>query len=142
MLRNMVTSLFEYERIMTTKPKAKEARKLAEKLITLAKQGTLHARRLAISKLGNNKEIVKKLFDTLAPRYAERKGGYTRIMATTRGKNCAGAPYRLGDNADMCYFELVDAVLVDRKKKEVVVPREDANAPATATNAPAEAKAE
>ncbi len=77
--RNLVTSLFKYERITTTVPKAKEARILAEKMITFAKKGDLHSRRMAARKL-MEPGILQKLFEEIGPRYSERPGGYTRIM--------------------------------------------------------------
>ena len=96
--RNLVTSLFKHERIQTTVPKAKEARAVAEKLITFAKKGDLHSRRMAARKV-NEPEILQKLFDEIGPRFAERPGGYTRIMRM--------GPRR-GDNAEMAILELVD----------------------------------
>lgn len=98
MLRNMVTSLLEHERIVTTVPKAKEARIVAEKMITLAKRGDLHARRQALSYI-RSKDIVAKLFDEIKEQYSDRQGGYTRIIRT-------GA--RTGDAASMAILELVD----------------------------------
>lgn len=97
MFRNMVTSLFEYERIVTTTEKAKELRPIAEKLITLGKRGDLHARRQALSFI-RSKDIVDKLFSDISEQYADRKGGYTRIIKT-------GA--RKGDSAGMAIIELV-----------------------------------
>ncbi|MCL8206539.1 MAG: 50S ribosomal protein L17 [Actinomycetia bacterium] len=97
MLRNLVTSLFRYERITTTETRAKEARVAAERLVTLAKQGDLHARRLAAAYL-LDEEVLRKLFDTIGPRYADRQGGYTRIVRT--------GPRR-GDAAPMAILELV-----------------------------------
>jgi len=79
MLRNMVTSLFAYERIETTEAKAKELRPLAEKMISLAKRGDLHARRQVLAVV-RDKRVVKKLFEEIAPRYKETAGGYTRII--------------------------------------------------------------
>ena len=96
--RNLITELFRHERIKTTEAKAKAIQSKAEKLITLGKRGTLHARRLAAGRL-NDKEIVKKVFDEIAPRYQERKGGYTRILKL----GC-----RQGDNARMALIELVE----------------------------------
>ena len=96
-LRNMAASLFLHERIETTTAKAKELRPFAERLITLAKRGDLHARRLAAAKIGD-RDVVGKLFDELGPRFAERPGGYTRILKT-------GA--RKGDAAEMSLIELV-----------------------------------
>ena len=97
MLRNIVTSLLEHERIVTTVPKAKEARRVTEKMITLGKEGGLHSRRQALSFI-LDKRVIEKVFDETAPRYAERPGGYTRI--TKLGP-------RLGDGAPMVRLELV-----------------------------------
>ena len=97
--RNLVTSLFRHERIETTVPKAKEARSLAEKLITFAKRNDLHARRQVARKLTDPK-VLQKLFDDIGPRYAERPGGYTRILRLSG--------YRKGDNAELAILELVD----------------------------------
>ena len=103
--RNLIKQLFEYERVRTTRAKAQAVRGQAEKLITLAKRGNdagdaamVHARRLAAARL-NDSEIVKKLFDDLAPRYENRPGGYTRIIKL--GK-------RQGDASDMVILELVE----------------------------------
>lgn len=98
MLRNMVTSLLDQERIVTTVPKAKEARRLAEQMITLGKRGDLHARRQAMAYI-RSENTVTKLFSQLSSQYADRQGGYTRIIRT--GK-------RIGDAADMAIIELVD----------------------------------
>lgn len=98
MFKNMSVSLFDHELIKTTVPKAKELRKVAEKLITLAKVDSVANRRLAFSRL-RDKEIVNKLFTELGPRYVERPGGYLRIL------KCG---FRAGDNAPMAYVELVD----------------------------------
>jgi large subunit ribosomal protein L17 len=98
MLKNMVTSLLQHERITTTVPKAKEARKMAEKVITLGKKGGLHNVRLA-QRLVKDREVLKKVFGELKTRYASRKGGYTRLM---RGG------FRRGDAADVAILELVD----------------------------------
>ncbi|RUM45790.1 MAG: 50S ribosomal protein L17 [Desulfocapsa sp.] len=97
MLRNMVTSLLEHERIVTTVPKAKETRRVAEKMITLGKRGDLHARRQAMAYI-RSKGIVAKLFDELSGQYADRQGGYTRIIRTGN---------RYGDAAPMAIVELV-----------------------------------
>jgi large subunit ribosomal protein L17 len=97
MLRNMVTSLFEHERIVTTVPKAKEARRVADKMITLAKRGDLHARRQAYAYM-RSKDVVAKLFDEIQAQYTDRNGGYTRIIRTGN---------RLGDAAPMAILELV-----------------------------------
>jgi large subunit ribosomal protein L17 len=118
----LVTSLFKYERIVTTHAKAKAVRPLAEKLITAARTGTLAARRNVLKVLWE-KDVVKRLFDEIAPRYIDRPGGYTRILKRVRGlgKN------RLGDNAETCIFELVgqeaerekaDKQKLEEKKKE------------------------
>jgi len=96
--RNLVTALFKHERITTTVPKAKEARVVAEKLITFAKRGDLHARRQAAKKL-NEPEVLQKLFAEIGPRYADRPGGYTRILRLGNRK---------GDNAEVAILELVD----------------------------------
>ena len=98
MFANMAVSLIIHEQIVTTLPKAKEIRPIVEKLITLGKRGDLHARRQAISQV-KDVEAVKKLFDVLASRYAERNGGYTRIMK---------AGFRYGDNAPLAVIEFVD----------------------------------
>jgi large subunit ribosomal protein L17 len=97
MLRNMVTSLLEHERIVTTVPKAKEARRVADKMITLGKRGDLHARRQAMAYI-RSKGTVAKLFDELSDQYADRNGGYTRIIRTGN---------RYGDAAPMAIVELV-----------------------------------
>jgi len=98
MIRNMVTSLLEHERIVTTVPKAKEVRRFADRMITLGKRGDLHARRQALSFI-QDKDVVAKLFDTLKEEYMERNGGYTRIIRTGT---------RQGDAADMAILELVN----------------------------------
>ena len=98
MFRNMVTSLIREEQVETTVAKAKEARRVVERVITLAKRGDLHARRRVMSKL-NDKAAVTKLFDTLGERYKERDGGYCRVIK---------ANYRYGDNAPMAIIEFVD----------------------------------
>lgn len=98
MLRNMVTSLLEHERIVTTVPKAKEAGRVADKMITLGKRGDLHARRQALAYIRSD-EVVNKLFSELSEQYAERQGGYTRIIRTGT---------RVGDAAPMAILELVD----------------------------------
>ncbi len=98
MFQNMTNSLFRHELIKTTLPKAKELRRVAEPLITMAKEDSVHKRRLAFARL-RDKEIVGKLFTELGPRYKSRPGGYLRIL------KCG---YRAGDNAPMAYVELVD----------------------------------
>ena len=97
MLRNLVTDLFRYGRIQTTDCRAKEARREAEKMITIAKKGDLHARRQAIAYI-KDEDVVTKLFDELAPKYEERHGGYTRILKL--------GP-RQGDVAEAVFLELV-----------------------------------
>jgi large subunit ribosomal protein L17 len=104
LLRNLVTSVVEQERIITTVPKAKAAKPLLEKMITLAKQDTLHARRQAAGFL-MTPATVKKLFDKLGPRFSQRNGGYTRIVRV--------GP-RLGDGAELALLELVGSELVKR----------------------------
>ena len=99
MLRNMVTSLIKHERIVTTLPKAKELRRLADKMVGLGKDGSLHARRQADTVI-REKPVLTKLFEVLGPRYQEREGGYTRVMKLSRP--------RKGDNADMAVIEYVD----------------------------------
>ena len=98
MFANMAAALIEHEQIVTTLPKAKEMRSIADKLITLGKRGDLHARRQAISQIKDVAQ-VKKLFDVLGPRYKDRNGGYTRVLK---------AGFRYGDNAPMAVLELVD----------------------------------
>ncbi len=98
MFANMSASLIKHEQIVTTLPKAKELRPFVEKLVTLAKRGDLHARRLAASRVRDDDQ-VRKLFDTLGPRYAEREGGYIRVLK---------AGFRHGDNAPMAVIEFVD----------------------------------
>ena len=98
LLRNMVTSLFEHEQIRTTDAKAKELRGVADKMITLGKRGTLHARRQALQTI-RSKEVTSKVFDELADRYRERPGGYTRVIKVGQ---------RAGDAAPMSIIELVD----------------------------------
>ena len=114
MLRNLTTALLEHEHIQTTVPRAKELRPYAEQIITVAKRGiakggpaALHARRLVAAEIVD-KDVVQKLFETLAPRYAERPGGYIRIIK---------AGFRRGDSADMALVELVGSEF-DPKKAE------------------------
>lgn len=98
MFANLANALIKHEQITTTLPKAKDLRPLVEKLVTLGKRGDLHARRQAVSELGD-KEMVTKLFSTLAERYKERSGGYIRVLK---------AGFRYGDNAPMAIIEFVD----------------------------------
>lgn len=99
MLNNMATSLFEHGRIITTEAKAKELRPFAEKLITLARRGDLHARRLVERKI-KSREVLSRLFSEIGPRFAARPGGYTRILKLG---------HRPGDGADVARIELLDA---------------------------------
>ena len=98
MFANMVCSIIEHEQIKTTLPKAKELKRVLDKIITLGKKGDLHARRIAGSRI-KQKDAVRKLFDVLGPRYKERNGGYSRVI---------NAGYRYGDMAPMAIIELVD----------------------------------
>ena len=98
MFNNMAAALVKHEQITTTLPKAKEMRRIADRLITLGKRGSLHARRQALSVLKDTK-LTEKLFSILAARYADRAGGYTRVLK---------AGFRYGDNAPMSILELVD----------------------------------
>ncbi|MCB9883097.1 MAG: 50S ribosomal protein L17 [Planctomycetes bacterium] len=106
MMRNLVSSLFTHERIVTTVPKAKACRAFAEKLITMAKgkdlpkEKTLHKFRTVLAHLGNDLPATRKLFRTIGPRFSDRPGGYTRILKLAR--------HRLGDNAPLAIFELVE----------------------------------
>ena len=105
MMQNMANSLFRHELIKTTLPKAKELRRVAEPLITMAKEDSVHKRRLVFARL-RDKEITGKLFSELGPRYKDRPGGYLRIL------KCGNRP---GDNAPMAYVELVDRPLPDEE---------------------------
>ncbi len=98
MFANLASSLITHEQIVTTLPKAKDLRPIVEKLVTLAKRGDLHARRQAIAQL-RDVGTVKKLFDTIGPRYKERTGGYTRVLK---------AGFRYGDSAPVAVIEFVD----------------------------------
>ena len=98
LMRNLCRDVIEHERIRTSQAKAKAVKPKVEKLITLGKRGDLHARRLALSELGNDKFLVHKLFEEVAPRYAERPGGYTRIVKL--------GPRR-SDSTEMVFLELV-----------------------------------
>lgn len=108
MFRNMTASLVEHEIIKTTLPKAKELRRVAEPLITLSKDDSVANRRLAFDRL-RNKATVGKLFSEIGPRYADRPGGYTRIL------KCG---FRAGDNAPMAYIELVDRPLPEYEEED------------------------
>jgi large subunit ribosomal protein L17 len=108
LLRNLVTSFLERERIRTTLAKARETRPIAEKMITLAKRGTLHARRQALAYM-TKESAVKKLFEEIGPRFAERPGGYTRIVKLG---------LRAGDGASMAMLELVGTEFKPKTKKK------------------------
>lgn len=122
MLRNLVNSLLTAEgkdgmppRVTTTVPKAKEARRIAERAITLGKKGTLHARRQALELLAD-KRVVKRLFEAVAPPYAGRNGGYTRIVRLVKS--------RVGDASPLCYLELVaEAAGGAQRAAEPVAPK-------------------
>lgn len=107
MMRNMVTSLLEHEKITTTDTRAKELRKVAEKMITLGKRGDLHARRQALRVI-RDRQVVGKLFAQIGPRYKDRPGGYTRILRLGN---------RLGDNAPQVIIELVEEEFTPRVRK-------------------------
>ena len=121
LFKNMTASLIEHEQIKTTLPKAKELRPIVEKMVTLAKRGDLHARRLLASRV-HDEAAVTKLIDTLAPRYADRSGGYIRILK---------AGFRYGDMAPMAIIEFVDRDVdakgaADRARLEAEEAGEDA----------------
>lgn len=107
LMRNLVTSLFRHERIQTTDPKAKELRGWADRVIGLGKQGSLHARRQALG-IVQDEAVVHKVFDTLAPRYKDRPGGYTRIVKIG---------WRHGDRAPISLIELLPAAQPDKGAK-------------------------
>lgn len=140
MYRNMITSLFKHERITTTVPKAKEVRIVAEKMITFAKKGDLHSRRMAARKV-MEPGILQKLFEEIGPRYADRAGGYTRIMRLGPRK---------GDNAELAILELVDNTArpksLDSKKRSkdrrILKAEEKAEAAAALTEVAEEATEE
>jgi large subunit ribosomal protein L17 len=121
MFRNMVTSFLDHEKITTTDAKAKELRSIAEKMITLGKKGDLHAMRQAASYI-RDKKIVTKLFTSIAPRYQERPGGYTRIIKLG---------LRSGDNASLSLIELVEGAVEKKAPKKTPAKK------ATAKSAPA-----
>jgi len=112
MLRNMVTSLFKHEKIVTTDAKAKELRRVAEKMITIGKKGSLHAVRQALTVI-RDKTTTKKLFDDLAKRYENRHGGYTRIVKLG---------YREGDNAPQSMIQLIPEEDTKETKKQKAQP--------------------
>jgi large subunit ribosomal protein L17 len=131
LLRNLATDFFRHERLRTTLPKAKELRPYAERLITLARRDDLHARRQVAAVIGD-KTVVKKLFDTLAPRFATRPGGYTRTLKL--------GPRR-GDNAEMAILELIGSEPVFKKQMEEKKTRRDRRREAAEKAAAAEAEA-
>lgn len=118
MMRNMVTSLILHEKITTTDARAKELRKIVDKMITLGKRGDLHARRQALTVIRERK-VVAKLFDMVAPRYKDRPGGYTRIIKIGS---------RLGDNAPQSIIELVEEEFTARPRKKEAVSQKAAPA--------------
>src|SRR5512145_1986941 len=126
MMRNMVTSLIEHGRITTTDSRAKELRKLVERMITLGKRGDLHARR-QVSQVIRTRQVVAKLFDQVGPRFKDRPGGYTRIIKLGN---------RLGDNASQSIIELVEEEFTAKPKKAAPAPKAEvkqaAPAPAVA----------
>ena len=113
MLRNLVTSLFDNESVRTTEAKAKEARRLAERMVSFAKRGDLHARRQVLKQI-NDQDVVKKLFDSIAPRFEGRNGGYTRIIKLAR---------RHGDAAPVAILELTEKSKEAEEKEEKKVTR-------------------
>lgn len=115
MFRNMVTSFLQFEKITTTHARAKELRRVAERMITLGKKGDLASRRRALAYV-QQKDVVKKLFSTLAERYKERNGGYTRIFR---------AGVRAGDSAPMAIIELVDRDPAAAPKRRTKKPAEE-----------------
>lgn len=112
MLRNLAISLIQEERIETTVTRAKELRRVAERLVTYAKRGDLHGRRLIVSRLGNQPEIASKLVDDIAPRYKNRAGGYTRILKTG---------FRRGDASPVALIEWVETEVAKRPKRKTSV---------------------
>src|SRR3974377_2133473 len=122
MFANMAAALIKHEQIVTTLPKAKDLRGVVEALITLAKRGDLHARRVAASRL-HDEAMVRKLFETLGPRYQGRNGGYTRVLK---------AGFRYGDNAPLAVIELVDRDETAKGKDSGPVKGEEEEAGAAA----------
>ncbi len=129
MFRNMVTDFFRFDKIKTTDTRAKELRRIAEKLITLAKDGSLHKRRQAAAYIRDN-EVLKKLFDEIAPKFKDRPGGYTRI--TKLG-------FRRGDSSPISIIELVEEEFKPKKKKAKAAPKKK-ETQASETEAAAKAK--
>ena len=139
MLRNMATSLFRHERITTTTPKAKELKRFAEKIVTLAKKGTPHARRIANRDV-RDVEVLNKLFGSLADRFKARAGGYTRLVRVGR---------RHGDNAELAVIELLDRAPAaepgegeGKGEKKAAKPAKAEKAPKAKAEKPAKEKAE
>ena len=116
LVKSMIVSLLRHERLSTTKAKAMEIRRFTEKMITRAKNDTVHNRRIT-AKVLQDKEILDKLFTDIGPRYKERNGGYTRVIK---------AGYRLNDASEMAILELVDRKIKERKKKEKAKKNESA----------------
>jgi len=137
MFKNMVTSLLKHERIETTTPKAKELRRIADKVITLAKKGTPHARRIA-HRTVREVEVLNKLFDSIGPRFGARPGGYTRIVRVGR---------RVGDNAEVAMIELVERAPAagtggeEKKGAKAEKPAAKAEKPAAKAEKPKKEKA-
>ena len=115
LFKNMAQALLKHEQIVTTLPKAKELKRVVEKLITLGKKGNLHSRRLAFNQI-RDKDMVSKLFDNLAKRYTDRKGGYTRVLK---------AGFRYGDSAPMAVIELVDRDENAKGAGEINTPKQE-----------------
>ena len=115
LFKNMAQALLKHEQIVTTLPKAKELKRVVEKLITLGKKGNLHSRRLAFNQI-RDKEMVSKLLDNLAKRYSDRKGGYTRVLK---------AGFRYGDSAPMAVIELVDRDENAKGAGEINAPKQE-----------------
>ena len=115
LFKNMAQALLKHEQIVTTLPKAKELKRVVEKLITLGKKGNLHSRRLAFNQI-RDKDMVSKLFDSLAERYSDRKGGYTRVLK---------AGFRYGDSAPMAVIELVDRDENAKGAGEINTPKQE-----------------
>jgi len=121
MVRNMVTSLLKHERIKTTKVRAREVRRYAEKMITIAKKETLASKRHVLGFV-REREVVNKLFKTLIYRYAERKGGYTRVLKLGN---------RMGDGAEMVFLELVDRPIEEKPTEPKADKNEKSEKPAS-----------
>ena len=116
LFKNMAQALLKHEQIVTTLPKAKELKRVVEKLITLGKKGNLHSRRLAFNQI-RDKDMVSKLFENLANRYSDRKGGYTRVLK---------AGFRYGDSAPMAVIELIDRDENAKGAGELNAPKKEA----------------